>query len=147
MIESGEGFGGEFVDALRADSCAFVRPEGEGAALYDELKSRGTLDDESAVQGRIHLSSVNIILNRWMLEKKVSILFRTRVFDIEKTDMGYEIKCVCNARILTFTCRRLIDTRANDFARIRRYDPHADACIALGQFLKWRSCRMCRLTG
>ena len=29
VIESGEGFGGEFVDALRADSCAIVRPEGE----------------------------------------------------------------------------------------------------------------------
>lgn len=49
MIESGEGFGGEFVDTLRADSCAIVRPEGDGAAFYDELNSRGILDDESAM--------------------------------------------------------------------------------------------------
>ena len=134
VIESGEGFGGEFVDALRADSCPIVRPEGEGAAFYDELKARGILDDESAAQGRIHLPAVNVILNRWMLQKNVSILFRTRVFDITKTDEGYEIKGVCNARMLTFTCRKLIDTRSNDFARIRSYDPNAR--IALGANLQ-----------
>lgn len=134
VIESGEGFGGEFVDALRADDRAIVRPEGEGAAFYDELKARGILDDESAAQGRIHLPAVNVVLNRWMLEKKVSILFRTRVFEIAKTDAGYEVKGVCNARVFTFTCRKLIDTRSNDFARIRSLDPNAR--IALGANLE-----------
>ena len=50
IIESGEGFGGEFVDALRADGRPIIRPQGEGAAFYEELKMRGILDDESAAQ-------------------------------------------------------------------------------------------------
>ena len=134
IIESGEGFGGEFVDALRADGRPIIRPQGEGAAFYEELKMRGILDDESAAQGRIHLPAVNIILNRWMLEKKVSILFRTRVFEITSTDAGYAIRGVCNARVFTFTCRKLIDTRSNDFSRIHSYDPGAR--IALGANLQ-----------
>lgn len=134
ILESGEGFGGEFVDALRADSRPILRPQGKAAAFYDELKARGILDDESAAQGKIHLPAVNVVLNRWALEKRISILFRTRVFDIQKRGDGYVLQAVCNASMLTFTCRHLVDTRSNDFAHIRRLDPQAR--VALGANLQ-----------
>ncbi len=138
IIESGEGFGGEFVDALRADGRPIVRPSGAGAAFYDELRARGILDDESAAQGRIHLPAVNVVLNRWALEKKLAILFRTRVFDIQKNENGYRLQAVCNARMLTFTCRRLVDTRSSDLERIRRQDPNARFALGANlQMARW----------
>ena len=130
IVESGEGFGGEFVDALRADARPIVRPQGAGAAFYDELLSRGILDEESAAQGRIHLPAVNVVLNRWAIERRTAMLLRTRVFAVRRDGEGYALQAVCNARVLTLTCRRLIDTRSNDFARLRRLDPHAR--VALG---------------
>lgn len=144
IIESGEGFGGEFVDALRADGRPISRPSGKGAAFYDELKARGILDDESAAQGKIHLPAVNVVLNRRALEAGTAILFRTRVFDIQKNG-GYRLRAVCNARVLTFTCQCLVDTRSNDLERIRRLDPNAR--FALGANLQMANWTDAPLTG
>lgn len=124
ILESGEGFGGEFVDALRA--CGPIeRPVGEASALYDELIARGIMDEASAARGELHLPAVNVVLNRIALEKKLNILFRTRVIAVEKTEKGALVQAVCNAKIYEFTCRRVLDTRSTDFKRIRALDEDA----------------------
>ena len=69
IIESGEGLGGEFIDALRAGDRPVERPLGDGAAFYDELISRGIMDECSAAHGGVHLPAVNVVLNRMALER------------------------------------------------------------------------------
>lgn len=124
IIESGEGFGPEFVDALRACS-PIQRPESEAAALYDELIERGIMDQESAERGELHMPAVNIVLNRIALEGGVNIRFRTRLIEAVKTDDGVRLTTVCCARMATLTCRMLIDTRSTDYSRIRSLDSSA----------------------
>lgn len=127
IIESTEAFGGEFTDALR--ECGLIaRPEGEAAALYDELIGRGIMDEASAKKGEIHLPAVNIVLNRIALEKKLNILFRTRVIAVNES--GTELEAVCSAKLYRFTCRRIVDTRQTDHARIRTLDSEAGISFA-----------------
>ncbi len=124
ILESGEGFGPEFVDALR--TCGPIsRPQGEGAAFYDELIARGVMDENSAARGVLHLPAVNVVLNRMALEKQLNILFRTRVITRRLAAGHVEIDVVCCAQIHTFCCRRIIDTRSTDFTAIKRLDGSA----------------------
>lgn len=134
ILETSEALGGEFVDCLRADDRPIVRPAGEGAAFYDELCARGILSDANAARGEIHLPAVNLVLNRIALERGLHMLFRTRPITIARTENGFVVTAVCCARLLTFTCRQLIDTRSTDAARIRALD--AEARIALGANLQ-----------
>ena len=136
IIESGEGLGGEFIDALRAGDRPVERPLGDGAAFYDELISRGIMDECSAAHGGVHLPAVNVVLNRMALERGLNILFRARVFGIRRVQQGYELDAVCNAQTYVFTCRRLVDTRSTDFARIRRLDPDAQFALSANMHIE-----------
>ena len=129
ILEASSFFGGEFTEALR--ECGPVRrPEGEAAAFYDECVARGVTDEKAAERGEIHLPAVNVILNRIALEKKMRILFSARVIDALKEGDGVRVRAVCRAQILTFFCRRVIDTRPDDFARVRAFDPGAKFALS-----------------
>ena len=129
VLESGEGFGPEFVDALRA--CGSIRrPEGPGAALYDELVARGVMDGDSAARGELHLPALNVVLNRAALELGLNMLFRARVIGRRAVPGGVELDAVCCARVVTLRCRRVIDTRSTDYDRVARLDPSARFGIA-----------------
>ena len=112
------------------------RPLGDGAAFYDELISRGIMDECSAAHGGVHLPAVNVVLNRMALERGLNILFRARVFGIRRVQQGYELDAVCNAQTYVFTCRRLVDTRSTDFARIRRLDPDAQFALSANMHIE-----------
>ena len=128
ILEQNESIGGEFTEALY--TTAVQKPEGKALAFYEELIDRGIMSEESARRGEIHLPAVQVVLNRLALEYHLHILFRTQIIRIEKKEAGYEIEAVCNARILHFTCRKIIDTRSSDFDLIRRHDPQAQCYLA-----------------
>lgn len=123
ILEAGEGLGGEFTDALRCGPIA--RPAGPAEPFYQELLDRGIMTAESAASGRLTLPAVNLVLNRMALERGLHILFHARVIAIRKVETAVAVEMVCNARIYTLRCRRVIDTRYTDAARIRALDANA----------------------
>lgn len=125
ILESGEGLGGEFVDALYPGK-AITRPMGDGAAFYDELVQRGIMAPEGAARGEVHIPAVNLVLNRLALEKGLNILFHMRVLKTGQSGGQMLVQAVCNAKLYTFRCRKVVDTRST-LAEVRAHDPAA-AC-------------------
>lgn len=124
ILEAGEGIGGEFVDTLMTGG--FLRPQTPGAqAFYDELVARRALSEESARRGEIHLPGVGVVLTRLLRQSRAHVLFRTRVLRVTRREGGFTVQAVCNAKLYEFTCRHLVDTRSDDFERIRSLDPGA----------------------
>jgi len=128
ILDSGEVLGAEFVGALRADGNPVL--PGKAPAFFDELCARRITSPAAAKAGRLHLPAVGLVLNRLALEAGLHLLMRTRVLNIESAEGGYAVTAVCNARILEFTCEKLVDTRSTDFARIRGLDPAARFALA-----------------
>lgn len=124
ILDPGEGLGGEFVDALSLGRGPVDRPEGEAAAFYDELIARGIASRESMAQGRAHVPAIRLVLNRMALERKLNLLFHMRVLEQAADAEGVRVRAVCNAKVYTFRCRRVVDTRS-DLARVRALDPGA----------------------
>ena len=127
ILEKDESIGGEFSECLY--TTPVQKPTGDGLAFYEELIARGVMTEESAKNGEIHLPAVNVVLNRLALEKQLHILFRIQILNIRQQAEQWEIEAVCNARILHFTCRKIIDTRGTDISLIRQYDPSAQCYL------------------
>lgn len=124
ILEAGEDVGGEFVDSLV--SGGFVRPQSPGAqAFYDELVARRILSEESARRGEVHLPGVGVMLSRALRESGARVLFKTRVLRVSRQEGGFSVQAVCHAKLYEFTCRQVVDTRSDDFERIRALDPEA----------------------
>lgn len=124
ILEAGEGLGGEFTDALMTGG--FARPQAPGAqALYDELIARRVMSEESAARGEAHLPAVSVVLARRLRESRAHVLFKTRVLGIEGEAGRVVVRAVCNAKLYEFECARVVDTRSDDYARIRALDPTA----------------------
>ena len=132
ILEEEEFFGGEFSAALRR--CAPVRHPAGGGILFEKMLRHGVTDETAAAEGIFHLPAVGLLLNRILLEKGVKALFRTRVIQTERTPRGAEITAVFSGRIYRFSCRVLIDTRSDDFARIRALDPGARFSLSANLF-------------
>lgn len=130
ILEAGEGLGPEFVDALYAGKTPITRPEGEGAAFFDELAARGILTAESAARGEVHVPAINLVLNRLALAHGLNMLFHVRPISIARDGDTVSVQAVCNAKLYTFTCRCVVDTRST-FAQVKAHDPAA-ACALRG---------------
>ena len=128
VLESGEGLGGEFVDSLTLGRGSVSRPEGEAGALYDELVARGIASPESLAQGRAHVPAIRMVLNRRALERGLNLLFHMRALELAAVEGGARVRAVCNAKIYTFTCRKVVDTRS-DFDRVRALDAGATCAL------------------
>ena len=139
ILESGEGLGGEFVDSLSAGQAPSLRPEGEAAAFYDDLIARGIASPESLAQGRAHVPAIRMVLNRMVLERGLNLLFHMRVLEQEPAAQGVRVRAVCNAKIYTFTCRRVVDTRS-DFARVRALDAAASCELRANLYAPEAAC-------
>lgn len=135
ILESGEGLGPEFVDALFAGKAPIKRPEGQGAALYDELVARGIMTAESAAKGEVHVPAINLVFNRLALEKKLNILFHMRVIKQACVADGVEVTAACNGKVYTFHCKKVIDTRA-DYTRIKALDSQAQCQLRANMYVE-----------
>lgn len=128
ILEAGEGLGGEFVDALYAGRGGIARPTGEGGAFFDELVRRGIMTQESAAHGQVHVPAVNLVLNRLVLEKGINLLFHMRVLAVRQDAGAQLIDAVCNAKLYTFRCGRVVDTRS-DYGAVKAVDAQATCAL------------------
>lgn len=133
ILEATEGLGGEFVDALYAGRSGMERPQGEGAAFFDELVQRGIMSVESAARGEAHIPAVNLVLNRLVLEKGINLLFHMRVLAIRQEGASRLVDAICNAKLYTFRCKQVIDTRS-DYADVRQKDPSATCALRANMY-------------
>lgn len=110
ICEESEFCDGDFSLTLKRFSRNGYQPrQPEGKELLAAYQALGIVQEE-----RLNCSALEIGLSRFVLEKGVDILLKSRVVEVKQGEDGYTATLLTNAGLETVKARRIVDTRAKD---------------------------------